>query len=212
MRILLIPLLFMTIGGLVVWAAGPSLQFPENVAEFQLWLQGYDQWAWAAGSAMIIGDALLPLPSDPTIFTMGLIYGGLWGGIIGGTAATVAALIGYSIARALGKKGALFLVGEKDLARAHHFYQKWGFMAVALGRAIGGPAEYLVIVAGLTPMPFRKVFLAIITGAYPTAFCMSFLGAYSVASPVTAVVLAVVLILLLIGLFRLVQHRHENSH
>ncbi|MFT4518905.1 MAG: putative membrane protein YdjX (TVP38/TMEM64 family) [Halioglobus sp.] len=211
MRILLIPFLFILIGGAVVFFVGPALQFPESISEFQVWLKGFDEWAWAAGSMMIIGDSLLPIPSDPTVFTLGLIYGGLIGGLVGGTAATIAALIGYSITRSLGEEGATFLIGEKDLQRARGFYERWGFMTVALGRAIGGPAEYLVVVAGLTAMPFRKVLLAIVTGAYPTAFCMSFLGAYSMAEPYIAVTLAVALVLSLIGGFHLFRRFSERG-
>lgn len=87
MRILLIPLLFIVIGSFIVYMAGPSLKIPESIAEFQAWLQSFDNWAWAAGFALIAGDALLPLPSDPTTFTLGLIYGGLIGCVTASAAA-----------------------------------------------------------------------------------------------------------------------------
>jgi|CoawatStandDraft_6_1074263.scaffolds.fasta_scaffold79920_1 membrane protein DedA with SNARE-associated domain len=82
--------------------------------------------------------------------------------MIGGTAASIASLLGYFIARLLGERGAVFLVGKTDLERTRHFYERWGFACTAFGRAIGGPAEYLVVVAGLTRIPFRTVFLAIV--------------------------------------------------
>jgi len=88
-----------------------------------------------------------------------------------------AGLLGYFIARLLGERGVVFLLGETDLERTRHFYERWGFACIAFGRAIGGPAEYLVVVSGLTRIPFRTVFLAILTGAYSAAFCMSLLGA-----------------------------------
>ena len=160
---------------------------------------------------MIIGDAVFPLPSDATIFTLGFIYGGLMGGLVGGTAATIAGLLGYGITRALGEKGALFLVGEKDLARARRFYGRWGFVTIALGRAIGGPAEYLVVLAGLTRIPFTTVLAGILTGAYTAAFCMAFLGAYAVVNPWLAVALAVALLGGLIGGFKLLHARHDEE-
>ena len=210
MRILLLPLLFFSLGALIVFFVGPALEFPESYADFLTWLESFEQWAWLAGSLMIIGDAVLPLPSDPTIFSFGLLYGGLLGGFIGGTAATIAGLLGYGLARLLGERGALFLVGEKDLGKTRSFYDSWGFAAVALGRAIGGPAEYLVVVAGLTHMPFVKVLSAILTGAYSAAFCISFLGAYSRINPILAVLLAIALVLSLMGLFKLILRRHES--
>ena len=211
MRILIIPALFISFGLLMLFLFGDRLVFPESVEESQLWLQGYGDIAWAVGAGMIIGDAVLPLPSDATIFTLGFIYGGFLGGLIGGTAASIAGLLGYGIARDLGEKGARFLVGDKDLERTRHFYARWGFLAIALGRAIGGPAEYLVVVDGLTPMPFRSVLAAIMTGAYATAFCMSYLGAFALSDPLLAVLLGVTLLLALIGMFHLLQRRHAAN-
>jgi uncharacterized membrane protein YdjX (TVP38/TMEM64 family) len=208
MRILIIPALFMGLGLLVVLLAGDSLAFPDSIEESQAWLQSFGGFAWAVGAGLIIGDAVLPLPSDATIFTLGFIYGGLLGGFIGGVAATIAGLLGYGIARLLGENGARFLVGEKDLQRARLFYERWGFMAIAIGRAIGGPAEYLVVVAGLTRMPFTKVFAAIVTGAFSAAFCMAFLGAFALTDPLLAMGLAAALVLMLIGCFRFMQKRH----
>jgi len=211
MRILIIPALFLSIGALVVWLFGERLEFPESIAESQAWLQSFDSFAWAVGSALIIGDAVLPIPSDATIFSMGVIYGGFVGGVIGGTASSIAGLLGYGVTRLLGEKGAVFLVGEKDLHRARVFYERWGFAAIALGRAIGGPAEYLVVVAGLTRIPFQKVLAAILTGAYSAAFCMSFLGAYSLIEPWLAIGLAVLLLLALMGVFHLIRRHHEMN-
>ena len=205
MRILIIPALFMLLGALLVFLAGDSLNFPESIEESHAWLQSFDKIAWLVGSGLIIGDGILPLPTDATIFTLGFIYGGFLGGLIGGTAGTLAGLMGYGAARLLGEKGAEFLVGKSDLQRARSFYSRWGFFAVALGRAIGGPAEYLVVIAGLTDMPFHKVLLGILIGAYSAGFCMSYLGAYALMNPVYAVAGAILLVLALIGVFSFAQ-------
>lgn len=211
MRILIIPALFMSLGALAVVLSGESLAFPESVKELQTLLQSHANIAWLVGAALIIGDAVLPLPSDPTIFALGLIYGGLLGGLIGGTAASIAGLMGYGICRLLGERGARLLVGEKDLARARLFYERWGFAAIALGRAIGGPAEYLVIVAGLTPMPFTRVLGAILTGAYSAAFCMSFLGVYALTQPYLALLAAIGVVVGLMGLFKAIDSRQSAA-
>ncbi len=169
---------------------GDHLDFPESVDELAVILRGYGDWAWAAGVALIVGDAVLPLPSDPTIFTLGLIYGPWQGALIGGSAATVGGLIGYGITRMLGERGARLIVGERDLERARVFYDRWGLYAVALGRALGGPAEYVVVLAGLSKMPFRSVLLAIATGAFSSALVMAILGSWWVAYPVASIVVA----------------------
>jgi uncharacterized membrane protein YdjX (TVP38/TMEM64 family) len=212
-RILIIPALFISLGLLLAFLFGERLDIPDSMEESQVWLQSFGNIAWAVGAGMIIGDVVLPLPSDATIFTLGFIYGGLLGGLIGGTAATISGLLGYGIVRALGEKGALFLIGEADLARARGFYTRWGFITIAMGRAIGGPAEYLVVLAGLTRIPFRTVLLGIVTGSYSAAFCMGFLGAYALVEPELAILLAVGLIVLLIAGFRLFHKykAHEEA-
>ena len=102
-------------------------------------------------------------------------------------------------------------MGETDLERTRHFYERWGFGCIAFGRAIGGTAEYLVVVAGLTRIPFRSVFLAKLTGAYSSAFCMSFLGAWSLVEPWFAMGLAALLVLVLIGVFHPLQRHHKRQ-
>ena len=83
MRILIIPALFIGVGFLVLFLMGDSLNFPESVEESQAWLQSFGGVAWAVGAGLIVGDAILPLPSDATIFTLGFIYGGFLGGLVG---------------------------------------------------------------------------------------------------------------------------------
>ena len=124
------------------------------------------------------------------------------GGLLGGVAATVAGLMGYGLTRALGRRGALYVVGERDLARAERFYERWGVYAVTLGRAIGGPLEWLILIAGISGMAFPRVLAGLIVGGFSAAFVNAWLGDLAVDRPLLAVTLVLVLAVALAWLGR----------
>lgn len=202
MRLLIVPASFLAFGLTTAWALGERWQVPESLEAVVAWLRGYGEWAWLAASGVIAADAVLPMPSSPAMFTLGVIYGPALGGLVGGTASLVAGLAGFGLVRGLGPRGARWLVGAADLARAEAFYARWGFSAIALGKAVGGPAEWVVILAGLSRMPARKVMLAIAIGAFPAGFTMAALGALAVDRPALALGLTVAVVVAVLWLGR----------
>ena len=202
MRLLLVPLLVIALSGLTALALADRLAIPGSFAEAVDWLRSFERWAWAVAMAVIIGDFLLPLPSTPALVSLGIIYGPLVGGLLGGMAATVAGLLAFGLTRALGRRGALYLVGEQDLARAQRFYAQWGMYAVTLGRALGGPAEWLILIAGVSGMAFPRVLVALMVGGFSAAFVTAWLGDLAVDRPALAISLIVALALVLAGLGR----------
>ncbi len=193
MRLLLIPLLFVTLSTLAYVVFGDRLEIPESFDEAVAWIRSYERWAWAVAVGVIMGDFLLPLPSTPALVVLGIVYGPLLGGLIGGAATTTAGLMGYGLTRSLGRRGALFIVGERDLARAQRFYDRWGVSAVVLGRAVGGPLEWLILIAGISGMPFRRVLAALLAGGCTAAFVVAWLGDMAVEQPWLALSLVVML-------------------
>jgi uncharacterized membrane protein YdjX (TVP38/TMEM64 family) len=201
-RLLLIPLLFVLASGLFALVLGDRIEIPGSFAEAVAWLRSFERWAWAVAMAVIIGDFLLPLPSTPALVSLGIIYGPLLGGVLGGIATTSAGLLAFGLTRALGRRGALYLVGEQDLARAQRFYDRWGVYAVALGRALGGPLEWLVLIAGLSGMPVRRASVALLVGGFSASFVTAGLGDLAVDRPALAITLVLVLALALAWLAR----------
>jgi uncharacterized membrane protein YdjX (TVP38/TMEM64 family) len=189
-RLLLFPIILFALGGTLAWAFADQLAMPEDYAELVTWLRAQGDYAWAVGLLLILGDALLPVPSAPAMFAMGVIYGPLLGTLISGTAMVLASLIGYGSLKLLGRGAAVRIIGEADLERTERFYERWGMIAVIFGRAIGGPAEWAVIFAGLSNMPFRKVLGAISIGAYVASAVVASLGAMSVFEPALALAIS----------------------
>lgn len=195
MRLLIIPLTLMALGFLLMSTLGSGVNIPESLDDLVPWLQGFEQWAWLAAGSVIAADSVLPMPSSPAMFTLGIVYGPWLGGVVGGVASVLAGLIGFGLVRALGHRGALWVVGDADLARAERFYERWGVAAVALGKAVGGPAEWVVILAGLSRMPTAQVLLGIGIGAFPAGFCMAWLGHMAIDRPELAGVLTLLIVL-----------------
>jgi uncharacterized membrane protein YdjX (TVP38/TMEM64 family) len=194
MRLLIFPAILFGVTALIAWAVGDRLVFPEDFDDVVVWLRSHGAYAWAVGGGVILADALMPVPSTPAMFSMGIIYGPLLGGIVCGTASVIAGLVGFGATRMLGRRGALYLVGEKDLLRTEAFYERWGLYAVVVGRAVGGPAEWAVILAGLSRMPFRSVLGALILGGFASGMVMAALGAGAVTRPLLAVAITLIVL------------------
>jgi uncharacterized membrane protein YdjX (TVP38/TMEM64 family) len=194
MRLLILPVGFLGLSAVLVWMFGERVVLPDDIDGVVTWLRSHHSYAWIVGAAVILGDALLPMPSAPAMYSMGIIYGWFLGGFIGGAASVIAGLIGFGATRALGRRGALLLVGEKDLQRTEAFYERWGLYAVAFGRAVGGPAEWAVILAGLSRMSFLQVLGALCAGGFASGFVMAALGAMAVAQPLLATAVTVTLL------------------
>jgi len=201
-RLLIFPLGLMLFSSLLVALLGDRLALPEDFAEVVEWLRGYGNVAWLVGVGVIMADALLPVPSTPAMLAMGIIYGPIVGGLICGTASLLAGMTGFFGTRILGDRVATKLVGEQDLARTRGFYDRWGLLAVVFGRAVGGPAEWIVILAGLSTLPVWRVAAAVAVGGYVSGFVMATLGAYSVDEPALALGVTLLILLALAGIAR----------
>ncbi|HYC00669.1 MAG TPA: VTT domain-containing protein [Candidatus Limnocylindrales bacterium] len=200
MRLLIIPVFYFLFTGLLWFTIGDRLDLPESFDEVVPWLRSFQSWAWAVAMAVVIADFLLPMPSTPALIGLGVIYGPWTGGALGGVACTTAGMMGFGLARMLGRRGALWLVDERELAAVERFYSRWGIYAVVFGRAVGGPAEWLVLTAGISGMSWLRALLGVMAGGFAAAFVHAMLGDIAVQRPL----LALVIVLTLAGAMALV--------
>ena len=113
------------------------------------------------------------LPGDSLLFTAGLLatqgYFPIAGLLIG---VFVAAVLGDNVGYAFGRKvgPSLFvredslLFDKKNIARAQHFYEKYGVRTIILARFIPIIRTFAPIVAGIGSMNYRTFFINNIIG------------------------------------------------
>ena len=151
----------------------------------------YKSTAWAMGIGLLLADILLPIPATGVMAALGAVYG-LWPGAVFSAAGSVGAgLLGYGIARGLGKRWRGWIASEEEIQKFKTFFDHWGAYAIIIGRAAPVLPEVTTILAGISRMKFFLFIGALAAGAMPVGFVFSAMGAYSGWSPGIGIGMAV---------------------
>jgi uncharacterized membrane protein YdjX (TVP38/TMEM64 family) len=196
MRLLIIPAFTLTLSVVLFLTVMQTTGIPTSFDEAVVWMRSFGDWLWIAASGVILADSFLIMPSDAAMMALGLVYGMAVGGVLSGLASVAGGLLAFGVVRALGEGFALWVVGERDLRLARGFYERWGAYAVATARAVGGPAENVILLAGLSRMRWRSVLAALCAGGIPAGVLKAGLGAFAEQHPITAILAAVLLAIL----------------
>ncbi|MGB0579922.1 MAG: TVP38/TMEM64 family protein [Limisphaerales bacterium] len=151
------------------------------------WMQGFGAWAWAAGVALLVSDLFLPIPGTAVMAGLGFIYGPILGGLISAIGSFLSGTVAYLLCRLTGRRGALWLVGERDLSRGEEVFTKIGGWLVAVSRWLPLFPEVIACMAGLVRMPPRLFFTALACGAIPLGFTYAMVGAAGSSNPALAI-------------------------
>ncbi len=163
---------------LLLFLVVSALQLP-FLAEDTSFLLSQKKWvAGLAGVGLLIVDVVAPVPSSIVMLANGMLFGPVWGSLLSVAGGWGAALAGYWIGRRGERAGQRWL-GAASLARAGTFFQKYGMLAVIVSRPIPLLAEAVTIIAGISRMPARTFFLAVLLGLLPTAVIYAVAGAYT---------------------------------
>ncbi len=125
---------------------------------------------------LLVSDLVLPVPATGVMAALGVLYGPVRGGLIGAVGSILSGSIAYGLCRLLGRRAAVKLAGEKDLARAEGFFDSAGGWAVALSRWLPVLPEAVACLAGLARMRALSFFIALACGSIPMAFAFAALG------------------------------------
>lgn len=168
-------------------------------------LRGYEDWAWAAGMALIWADVMLPVPQTAVIAGLGIIYGSLLGGVIGSVGLITGGLLGYGLMFTFARRFARRLVRPRAMQMVEALFRRGGTWAILLTRSLPySIPEATVFLAGISGMPLRVFLAALTIGCIPTAFVFAAIGAGWADRPVLALVVSYVVpipLLLLVLLF-----------
>lgn len=191
--------LFLVIVALTLLFTAPLLIFGDtfDVAlsgeEAVARLRGYGDWAWIVAIGLIVADLVLPIPATAVMAALGIIYGPVVGGVLSGVASFLAGAIAYMATRMMGHRAAVFIVGERDLARAERFFARAGGYAVAFSRPLPLLPEVTACLAGLAEMRRRVFFAALGIGSLVTGFAFAAVGHMGASSPGIAMLIGAVI-------------------
>lgn len=143
------------------------------------YLKGYGAWAPAISFAIMVLQVLLvAVPTSIIMFANGIMFGIWWGTLLNLAGRTIAGMLGFGIARALGKRTVERLVGsiaDEDAYAA--WIARHGGWAVFATRAVPGmPSDMLSFVIGVTSVGWRTFTIASLLGYLPQCFVYAWLG------------------------------------
>lgn len=141
-------------------------------------LRGFGPWAPLVSFALVQLQAIAaPLPSFPLVYANGLLYGTLWGGLLSWASVLVSAVLCFGLARLAGRPLVERLASPAALRRADGLFERFGVLAVFLGRLLPLTAfDLLSYAAGLTPMRLVPFTVATALGMTPSIFLMAAAG------------------------------------
>lgn len=177
--------------------------------ESEQWLRSWGPWAWLVAIALMMTDIVLPIPATAVLATLGIIYGPIVGGLIGCAGSLMAGSAGYLACRAMGRRAATWMLGDAGFARSHAFFATSGGWAVALSRWMIILPEMISCLAGLTRMPARLYFTALICGTVPMCFTYAWIGHAQSNRPILALSLSAAVPVLLWPLANLMFKRQQ---
>ncbi|MFH2091673.1 MAG: VTT domain-containing protein [Pseudomonadota bacterium] len=141
----------------------------------------------------MISDILLPIPATGIMAALGTVYGLWFGTLISVTGSVGAGLIGYGMARILGRNASRWIASEQEIQKFKDVFDRWGGYAIMASRAMPVMPEVMTILAGLGKMKFSRFIIALVAGSFPVAFFFSWMGACSGLPPGMGVMVAVLL-------------------
>ena len=143
---------------------------------------------------MAIESACIPLPSEIimpfagalTVPAVALSYNQaafslLWVATVGAIGCNLGSVIAYEIGFYGGrplieKYGSYLLMNRHDLEMADRFFQKFGALAVFIGRLLPVVRTFIALPAGVARMPRLRFHLYTFAGSWPWCFALAWIG------------------------------------
>jgi membrane protein DedA with SNARE-associated domain len=135
---------------------------------------------------MTIESACIPLPSEIIMpFAGYLVYTGrfnlLWAATAGALGCNLGSVIAYEIGCYGGRPlveryGSYVFVGRHELELADRFFQRFGGIAVFVGRLLPVIRTFIALPAGIARMPRLRFHLYTFAGSWPWCFALAWIG------------------------------------
>jgi uncharacterized membrane protein YdjX (TVP38/TMEM64 family) len=158
------------------------------------WLGGGDAFDGAIGTALLIADVVLPVPSSLIMIAYGALFGIVGGASVSLVGSLGAAMAGYAIGRCAGPPLLRSVCSEAEHARADRFVRRWGALAVAASRPVPLLAETVAIAAGASSLGVTRTLIWAAVGSVPGAVLYAVAGSAGASAPSGLLVFGLVLV------------------
>jgi uncharacterized membrane protein YdjX (TVP38/TMEM64 family) len=126
---------------------------------------------------MILQSIIAPIPAFIITFANAAIFGWFFGAVLSWSSAMAGAGICFAIARIFGRDVVVRFTGNKVLKSIDTFFEKYGANAILIARFLPFvPFDPISYAAGLTPIKFKKFFIATGIGQLPATIVYSYVG------------------------------------
>jgi uncharacterized membrane protein YdjX (TVP38/TMEM64 family) len=196
--------LFLALFGLVEWLQVPWLTDPTP------WLQGSGRWGAAAlGVLLLVADVFLPIPASLIMVANGALFGIVGGTLLSLFGGVAASAVGFAVGR-WGSASLHRFVPEDERRRADALLKRWGDLGVVVTRPVPILAESVAILAGTSPLTWRRFLVASTGGIFPAALLYALTGA--TAKSLDSVFLMFGLVMLVAALVWFAGRRLRNEN
>jgi uncharacterized membrane protein YdjX (TVP38/TMEM64 family) len=165
----------------------------------------------ALGVALLVVDAVLPVPSSLVMISLGALYGP-----VAGTLLSLAGRFGMAVVGlALGRAGApvlVKLIGPGRRSHAEGLIDRWGALAIIFSRPVPLLAETVVLAVGAARLRWRAAVPAAFVGSLPEAVAYGLVGDAAASAANGALVWVAFLVVgTLFRLFELLHRRRSRA-
>lgn len=126
--------------------------------------------------ALLVVDAVLPVPSSIVMVALGALYGPVLGTLLSLLGRLGMALVGFAAGRRAGPLLAR-LVPPQERARVEALFARWGAMTIVISRPVPLLAETVTVLAGASSIGWGRAMLAALAGSAPEAAVYALAGA-----------------------------------
>ena len=158
------------------------------------WLASGGVGAALLGVGLLVVDVLLPIPSNLVMITHGALFGIVTGTLLSLLGSMGAFLAGFWIGRRGGPLLARFVPLE-ERTRADRLLRRWGLLAILASRPIPLLAETVAVLAGASPVGWRRASLAALLGLTPPGLLYAWVGATAASFEAGVLVFGLVMLL-----------------
>lgn len=133
-------------------------------------------WAPFVHVAICIVVGSLGMPATPFLVAGAAIFGAFWGALWNWTGILLASVVGYTLAKQLGREFVERIGGDK-LKRVEKLLQRRGFMPLIAIRFLPVPFSLVNAAAAVVGLRFPKFFLAAAIGMAPPIAILTYFSA-----------------------------------